>query len=58
MQFAIHICHIWSMHCYTTYRIVTLFHGVDGKTMTLQKEIHDHHRQLITTYVRWMILCI
>lgn len=40
------------------YRIVTQFHGVDGKTMTLQKEIHDHHRQLITTYVQWMNLCI
>lgn len=58
------ICHPYLPYllgvCTTTppYRIVTQFHGVDGKTVTLQKEILNHHRQLITTYVQWMILCI
>ena len=37
------------------YRIVTQFHGIDCKTVTLQREIH--HRQLITSSVQWMIHC-
>ena len=37
------------------YRIVTQFHGIDYKTVTLQREIHQH--RLITSRVHWIILC-
>ena len=55
------ICHPCLPHlfgvCTTAppHRIVTQFHGIDGRTVTLQREIH--HRQVITTYMQWMILC-
>lgn len=39
------------------YRITTQFHGIDHKTVTLQREINNHSRHLITNSFMWIIPC-
>lgn len=46
---------VWVCSAAQPYRIVTQFHGINYKTVTLQREIHHH--QLITKAIQWIILC-